>query len=42
MAHTLLSLGRTDEALAAIESAFQKDPKDLRIVGLRKQITGMP
>jgi tetratricopeptide (TPR) repeat protein len=42
MAHTLLSLGRTDEARAAIESAFQKDPKDLQIVGLRKQITAVP
>ena len=42
MAHTLLSLGRRDEARAAVESAFKKDPKDPQIVGLWKQITGAP
>jgi tetratricopeptide (TPR) repeat protein len=42
MANLLLSLGRKEEAKAAAESAFKKDPKDPQIVGLWKRASGAP
>jgi tetratricopeptide (TPR) repeat protein len=42
MANLLLSLDRKDEAKAAAENAFKKDPKDPQIVGLWKRISGAP